>query len=370
MSFYSGKIIKETKKKRAPWVAIFLVLLTLVLLGGFMAIRTTGLWDRAQVYRCYWNSSLSMTAFSDSSSIKTITIVSGEDPLKIGQKLQENGVIANANDFLCYVRKIDAGSKIQAGYYEISVPISLEQLVPLLQSAQIQTVRVTIPEGLRLDEVAIRLENALTPNNSRVRFSADEFLQRTADPTVVNELSYAKNKKTLEGFLFPDTYEIAKNASTQEVIDLLTDNFTKRITTSAPLATSKTLSPYEVVILASILEKEANRNYEEKQTIAGILLKRMKNGWLLQVDATLLYQKRDWKATITTQDTKIDHPYNTYTRKGLPPTPICNPGIESLKAVLNPKESAYWFYLHGKDGTVRYAKTHDEHLQNISLYLR
>jgi len=347
-----------------------LVALIALALGGYLALDSAGYIEKAQLYRCYWNSSISTTQFTKASGIKAVTIEPGLEPLAIGQLLQKNDVIENANDFLCYVKKTNAGEKIQAGYYEIQLPVSLEQIVPMLQRAQIQIVRVTLPEGLRMDELAVRLEQALTVNNTRTRFSADEFLALAADKTIIDTFSYTKGKKSLEGFLFPDTYEIAKNASSQDVLDLLLTTFTDKVTASAPLTTSKTLSPYQVVVLASILEKEAGKSFEEKQTIAGILLKRMKNGWLLQVDATFLYEKKDWKAPITNQDKASTSLYNTYKYKGLPPTPICNPGIDNIRAVLNPKESSYWFYLHGKDGVVRYAKTNEEHQQNINLYLR
>jgi UPF0755 protein len=198
----------------------------------------------------------------------------------------------------------------------------------------------------------------------------DEFLAFTTDRQVVDSFSYTKGKPSLEGFLFPDTYVIAKNATTREVLDLLLTTFSDKITASAPISTSKELTPYQVVVLASIIEKEAGKSYEEKQTIAGILLKRMKNGWLLQVDAAFLYEKKDWKAPITAQDIATNTPYNTYKRLGLPPTPIDNPGLDSIKAVLFPKTSSYWFYLHGTDGIVHYAATNDEHLRNKSLYLR
>lgn len=370
MSFYSGKIIKESARRKPKFLLIGLVILLALVGGGYVALDSSGILDQAKLYRCYWDASIGSTAYSKTTGIKAITIEPGLEPLTIGQLLQQNDVIANANDFLCYVRKIDSGNKIQAGYYEIQLPVSIEQLVPMLQAAQIQTVRVTLPEGLRMDEIATKLDKALNTNNTRSRFSAEEFLILAADRQVVDEFAYTKGKVSLEGFLFPDTYELAKNATTREVLELLLTTFTNKVTASAPIATASNLTPYQVVVLASIIEKEAGKSYEEKQTIAGILLKRMKSGWFLQVDAVFLYEKKDWKAPITIQDISLDSPYNTYKRMGLPPTPIDNPGLDSIKAVLNPKSSNYWFYLHGTDGIVRYAATNDEHLRNKSLYLR
>ncbi len=108
---------------------------------------------------------------------------------------------------------------------------------------------------------------------------------------------------------------------------------------------------------------------DEKRIIAGILVKRLRAGWFLGVDATYLYAKKDWHATITAADIATDSPYNTRIHKGLPPTPICNPGLLSIQAVLTPKESSYWYYLHDNQGIIHYGKTAAEHQQNINVYL-
>ncbi len=368
MAFYSGRMVKETPKKKSPFLAILTTFVILLAVGGYFLLTNKTVSEKLALYRCYWDPKV-ITQISSGKEIVPVTISAGLEPLQIGKQLQDKGIISRATDFLCYVRKIDAGNKLQAGYYEIQQPVSLEQLVPLLQSSRIPTFRVTLQEGLRMDEIANKIDAAMGDENSIKTFSKSEFLTLTTDKTFLDTFSYTKGKTSIEGFLFPDTYEIAKNSSARDVIELLTKTFARKVSETT-LDSSTKLTPYQVVVLASILEKEAGKSFEEKQTIAGILMKRMENNWLLQVDATFLYEKKDWKAPIYQADKENNSLYNTYKRIGLPPTPICNPGIENIKAVLAPKSSPYWYYLHGTDGVVRYGKTLAEHQQNISLYLR
>jgi UPF0755 protein len=126
----------------------------------------------------------------------------------------------------------------------------------------------------------------------------------------------------------------------------------------------------QVITMASIIEDEASGGNEEKQIISGILWKRLDMGMLLQVDATLRYVNGKESKDLTLTDLAADHEYNTYVHKGLPPTPIGNPGVDAIRAALNPKDSIYYFYLHDKDGGVHYAKTFEEHKKNIAAYLK
>jgi UPF0755 protein len=369
MAFYAGSLVKERPKKKSSAFGIVLFLLVLLIGGGFYLVTASPYKDKINYYRCYVQKDIATKQFGNT-QLHAITIVAGDTPLDIGTKLEEKGIVDNAADFLCYVHKIDAGNKIQAGYYEIQTPVSIEQLVPLLQSARVPTVRVTIPEGLRLDEIADRIDTAMGKENTIKKFDKAEFLALTTDKEFIDYLAVTKGKKSLEGVLYPDTYDIEKNADATKILTLLLDTFTRKVVDNSTLMVSKSLTPYNIMVLASIIEKEAGKSYEEKQMVSGILQKRMSSGWLLEVDATFLYEKKDWKAPITVQDKANNTPYNTYIRSGLPPTPICNPGVDSILAALSPKSSSYWFYLHGNDGIIRYGKTYDEHVQNISLYLR
>ncbi len=177
--------------------------------------------------------------------------------------------------------------------------------------------------------------------------------------------------------MFPDTYLVPQDATAGAIITLFTAAFDKKVTPEMRAdirASGMTL--HEVITLASIIEREGHTD-EDRPIIAGILLNRLKAGWPLQADATLQfalgYQSKEktwWKKVLYDEDKKIDSPYNTYANTGLPPGPISNPGIASIRAAIYPKETSYWFYLHDPSGAVHYAETLDEHNANIAKYLR
>ncbi len=215
----------------------------------------------------------------------------------------------------------------------------------------------------------------------------EQYLEYVLSKLPVDDETFSEEFLTLtedlEGYLFPDTYLVSIDISADELVEILRSNFEERYQDNVlQPAASSGLTQEQIVILASLLERETleRETEEEMQTIAGILVKRWRSpGWpthLLQVDATvqyaLGYQEDNgewWKDTLTSADLAVDSPYNTYKIKGLPPGPIANPGVKALKAAAGYKESPYWYYLHGKDGKVYYATTLKEHSRNRELYL-
>jgi UPF0755 protein len=177
--------------------------------------------------------------------------------------------------------------------------------------------------------------------------------------------------------MFPDTYLIPQDASAAAVAQIFLDTFDKKVTTQIRADAKKSgLTLDQVLVMASIVEREG-RSAQDRPVIAGILLKRLKADWPLEVDATLQYalgyqagDKTWWKKYLTDEDKKINSPYNTYMNTGLPPTPICNPGLESITAVIYPTDSDYWYYIHDTTGAVHFAKTFQEHNANITKYLQ
>lgn len=258
-----------------------------------------------------------------------------------------------------YLKLNKLGTKLQAGTYSIPKDLSMKELITTLQNGKEQDIWVTIPEGLRKDEIATILEKEFSKFN-KVNFYKDEFLMLTTDQAYINTLDLPITVSNLEGFLFPDKYAFSQDSNTESVINTLVSNFKNKVSGKYT---------YEDIIMASIVEREGY-GADDRPVVAGILLKRIKEGWLLQADATLLYPKQDWKYVITKQDIDEDNPYNSYKRIGLPPTPICNPGLQAVEASRNPKESSYYYYIHGKDGTIKYATTLEEHNANIIKYLR
>ena len=310
-----------------------------------------------------YNNSLEKPA-SDNPDKVTFQIKSGEGVNLILNNLVENNLIQKRllpyTKVYLKINKLEG--TLQAGTYSIPRNLSIKELVTTLQNAKEQDIWVTIPEGLRKDEIAEIIAKELQQSES-AKFSKDNFLAMTTDTTFIETLGLPFAVNDLEGFLYPDKYALAPNSTTESVITLLINTFKQKIDTKYDTYT------YEDIIMASIVEREG-RNSEDRPIIAGILQKRIKEGWLLQADATLLYPLKDWKHVITEQDLQEDSPYNSYKKIGLPPTPISNPGFQAIDATLNPEETSYYFYIHGKDGIARYAKTLTEHHDNINTYLK
>lgn len=295
---------------------------------------------------------------SDSSEKIVFEIEEGSTVDSILQGLIDNGLMQKNYFYYAklYLKINDLGSKLQAGSYELPKNLNIEELIASLQSGKDRDVWVTIPEGLRKDEIAKILQEELGDST----FSSTEFLSLCEDTEFINNLELDTEVTDLEGFLFPDKYALPLDSTAESVIQVMIDNFKNRI--------GKEYT-YEDIILASIVEREGN-NSEDRPIIAGIIIKRLEEGWLLQTDATLLYPVKDWKHIINDEDKSSDSPYNTYKKIGLPPTPICNPGLESIQAVQNPQKSDYYYYIHDNDGVAHYGRNLSEHNSNVSEYLR
>lgn len=295
---------------------------------------------------------------------KRFVIPKGFSASQIGNKLEKEGLIRNSLAFKIYVQITGKAKKIQAGEFFLSPSFSLTETVDKLTQGPYE-VWVTIPEGLRREEIVERFIVGLGKEENEAIEFRKEFLQ-------------VSEKK--EGFLFPDTYLFPRTASASAVIAKMTSTFNSK---TAPLTDERTmfngLSLNEVITLASIVERETITN-EERPIVAGILLKRLKANWPLQADAAVQYAVAsrncknqmtncEWWPILTREDLEINSPYNTYKFTGLPPFPIANPGLSSIKAAIFPEESPYWYYIHGKEGRIYYAKTLQEHNANIRKYL-
>lgn len=326
------------KKAVASWPIrfsiFFIVVILVILIGAF-----------------WWQDGISPVDKNDQSSVMFV-IKRGESVQSIVNRLAAERLIRSRVVFFLLIKLQQADGNIQAGDFRLKRSMTAQEVLKELQHGAID-VWVTILEGWRVEEIAERLSKDL-------RISPQEFL------------AVAK-----EGYMFPDTYLLPKDASASAIVAILQKNFDRRVPESLREKSSRIgLSFEEVVILASLVEREG-RGKEDKRMIAGILLNRLREGMKLDVDATLQYiigydatERTWWKKGLTNDHKKIDSPYNTYMYKGLPPGPICNPGLSSIEAVLDPIPSDYFFYLHDKQGTPHYAKTLDEHERNIARYLR
>ncbi len=281
-----------------------------------------------------------------------IEVKSDESVAQIGTDLASLNLITNANYFYWLERFSLAG--IKPGFYEITAGMSMRDIVSLLDSGKTKIIKVTIPEGYRLEQIARKI-------SSEKICSYSEFIVA------------AKGK---EGKLFPDTYFFNPRMTATEVVTKMTDDYEMR-TSTLSVTTSH-------LVLASIVEKEA-ANDTDRSIIAGIYSNRIKTGMKLQSDPTVAYARDTnnlalltsdgqiaydfWKPAKTIEFTSVKSVFNTYQNDGLPPAPICNPGLASIQAAVSPGINSYYFFLYGSDGKLHTARTQAEHNANIARYL-
>ncbi len=277
--------------------------------------------------------------FSTDTKKVDFLITKGSSVSQIGNNLEKNGLIKNAIVFKFFVQATSSQNKIQAGEFQLSPNMTMFDVLETLKKGPAE-LWVTIPEGLRHDEIADRFTKGLSKNE-------------------VFKAEFIKLAQPLEGYLFPDTYLFPKDVTVGKVIEKMETTFTKKIGTNIGL---------DQLIMASIIERETKGN-SEKPIVAGILFKRLNNSWPLQVDASIQYAKGDWKP-ILISDKNLNSRYNTYKFQGLPPGPISNPGLASIQAAMNPEDSEYWYYIHDDSGKIHYAKDIDEHNENIRKFLK
>ncbi|MBI2357210.1 endolytic transglycosylase MltG [Candidatus Dojkabacteria bacterium] len=288
-------------------------------------------------------------------------IEEGDTGTVILEKLASANIIkAKDIPYLKVFIRVNKVPDMKEGVFRIPQDLTASELFDLLQNPENPDIWITLREGLRKDTMAEILEEEFSKEEEGV-FKADRFLTLTEDPAFIATLGLdIEGLANLEGFLYPDKYLFPKQATEEYVITVLVNTF---ITKTGGVYT------YEDIIIASMVEREGMTN-EDRPMIADIIKRRLDEGWLLQIDATLLYYYKDWKRVLTKEDLALDQQYNTYKRAGLPPTPICNPGISAINATKNPKANNYYFYMHSKNGTPYYGVTYQDHLLNISKYLR
>src|SRR3990167_7298425 len=293
---------------------------------------------------------------------KTIVIEEGAGLKDIANLLKNEDLLKNEQLFILYTLLEGQAKNMQAGVYEINTPVSIKDLVIIISGGEVSGfARVTIPEGFTNKQIAERLIN------TRVISSKEEFLNlmslSTSSAYDIYGYEFLKTIKanSLEGFLFPDTYEFRDSDGASVILGKFLENF--------ELKAGNLVNSYNTLTTASILEKEVQTE-QDMRIVAGILNNRLRLGMLLQVDATLAHITGKKTGQITNQDKFIDSPYNTYKYTGLPPAPIANPGLKAINAALNPTSSDYLYYLTSQDGATYFAETLEEHNKNKNLYLR
>ncbi len=291
-----------------------------------------------------------------------VKITRGMTTAEIARQLSDKGVISNSWKFRILSRMRGYDGQMKTGTYTFATGMSDEEVFEAILNGAKHLARLTIPEGFTVKEIAARLYELDLADK-------EDFLKAAKDFQPYDYITPNKNVFfAAEGFLFPETYEIESDYSIEEILKMMTGEFDKRLTDEMRAkAKEMNLSIYELVTLASLVEKEV-RYEEDRAVVAQVLLKRLKLNMPLQTDATLQYLMDAPKEDVTIEDTKIDSPYNTYQNAGLPPGPVANPGIEAIEAVLNPANTDYLYFVADREGHNHYAYTYEEHLNLVNQY--
>lgn len=317
---------------------------TLILLIGIFLILISGI------------ASLGITGYilnqspNDFTNPTVVIVEPGTSVKVITAKLEENNIVRSKTLLYFAISLLYDSKDIKASTYVFESPLTTTAVAKRLVTGDFgnDLIRFTHIEGERATHIADNAEKQL------INFDKETFLKRAIP---------------LEGKLYPDTYYIPKTFTADELVDLMIKTFAAKTEPYQARMDSHPLSNLEILTLASIIEREAN-SPESMKIVSGILQGRLEAGMPLQADASIEYILDKPLKELTPDDLKVDSPYNTYTNKGLPPTPIGNPGLEAILAVLEPTGTNYVFYITDKFGEFHYATTYDEHLHNIEVYLR
>lgn len=292
-----------------------------------------------------------------------LTIPEGAGARDIGTLLEENRVIASSRDFVNRVNEMGADSSLLPGDYTFTGGMSSDDIVVMLQAGPVVNT-FTVPEGYTARQVADKVQEAYEGS-----ITAEDFLACVNNAEqYVNDFSFTEGayQNSLEGFLFPKTYKIEKDATADSVVRQMLSQYQSETSgIDMSYADGKGLSSYQVLILASLIEREAVLD-EERPKVSSVIYNRLADDMRLQIDATIAYAKGS--ADVTGDDLSIDSPYNTYEHDGLPPGPICSPGTASLIAAAQPEETNFYYYVvtGAEDGAHYFAETYEEHQANIT----
>lgn len=326
---------------------------------------------------CIWAFKIVFVSQSGQGITKPFSITEGEGVHQVSRDLKEAGLIDNSFVFETYVWFINGGSKILAGDHLLYDKWSIKRIARALISGSSLENETTIKiiEGWNLRDIADYLKKQKI-------CTAEEFYNLVGWPTInydVNNkyprpqdfsnghpiLADKPKNYGFEGFLFPDTYRIYKDAKIEAIVEKMINNFERKINKEILDAVhSSGRNLYDVITLASIIEKE-EKNLEDKKIVAGIYYNRLRIGMALQADPTVNYITGKQSGGPSSEELEIKNPYNTYRYKGLPPGPICNPGLDSIMAAIYPTKSNYLYFYNAPDGKLFPAKTLEEHNRNI-----
>jgi len=335
---------RRRPKRKRPFTKLLAVLLVLLL--GYLAVRSTLLPVDAQ-----------------KSAEIAVKIPKNASTAQIGTILKEKGAIRSARSFSLYARLNGLDGAMKPGDYKLNTSMSLSSVIHVLNKGPIDRVKITIPEGYTVAQIADLLEQQGLARQ-------EGFLQALRGPWQLMFLQGVPvSQWGLEGYLFPDTYYLSTQSQPDKIAEMMLKNFGQVIADHDYIAQAEArgLTLHEAVTIASMVEREA-RVASERSRIAGVIFNRLKLGMPLQIDATVQYALGETKEQLLYKDLDVDSPYNTYKISGLPPGPIANPGWPSLEAAVKPESHNYLYYVAKPDGTHAFAETLAAHNANVAKY--
>jgi len=286
----------------------------------------------------------------------TITIKTGENAQETISTLKNENLIENPYYFklLLLLKK----KNFKAGEYDITTDLTPSQLIDILSSGKPKLYKIIIPEGFTIRQIASRLENLGITKKDEFMALSEHFSD--------HEFPFAPER--LEGYLFPDTYYFPQKSPAKTIIKTMLRKFESVVSKFLEEINQSGYTLHQIITIASIIEKETS-NKGEKSLISSVIYNRLRKNMLLQCDPTLIYAMgEEFDGNLRRRDKKIDSPYNTYTHKGLPPGPICNPGENSIKAAVRPANTGYLYFVSKNDGTHYFSKTLKEHNSAVRKY--
>jgi UPF0755 protein len=289
----------------------------------------------------------------------TVLLPPGESFRRFATRLSRQGLVASPRRLEWLARFRGVAHRVQAGEYEIHADQTPVELLEMLVAGRVKQYPFTVPEGLTCREIAARL-------GAGGLLAADAFVAATAAPQLL--AATGTPGPTLEGYLLPETYQLRRGITAEELVGQMVAQMARVWTAERQAAADQLgLSRHQVLTLASIIEKETGRA-EERPLISGVFHNRLRQGMRLQSDPTVIYAVEGFDGNLTRAHLETDTPYNTYTRHGLPPGPIANPGVAAIDAALAPTPTDALYFVSRNDGSHQFSTTMEEHLEAVDRY--
>jgi UPF0755 protein len=327
--------IKITKKFLVVVISLFLLLTGTILFGTYLTLPVV-----------------------EHGNDRAFIIQKGMNLREISGMLEEQGFIRSSLAFILRTKYNGYGRMIRAGEYNLNPSMTPERIMEMIIKGEVVAYNVTIPEGYTIEQIAGVLSTyGLIGKEQFLKYMNQDGIERV----------YGLNGPGLEGYLYPDTYRFTRGLTAKAIVDTMIRRFREMTASFNDRIKESRMSLHEVVTLASIVEKETG-DPDERPLIASVFFNRLKKAMRLDSDPTVIYGIKDFSGNITKNDLSTNNPYNTYVIKGLPPGPIANPGIDSIRAVLYPAETDFLYFVSKNNGSHQFSKNLAEHNRAVRIY--